>query len=123
MEFLKVISSNYLLVSINEDRLFDDIKYRRDEAVYIRQKLHIDFIKAVINVIKISNNPPSLHAGLCKKYHIYCNLIHFYDSLSKKWSKQGFELAASVAKLLCENEKLNLIQFDTCLLNLGVFKK
>jgi hypothetical protein len=123
MEFLKVISSNYLLVSINEQRLFDDVKYRRDEAVNIRQKLHIDFIKAVENVIKRSDKPSNLHDFLCKKYHIYCNLIHFYDNLSKKWSNRGFVLEASVAKLLCENEKLNLIQFDTCLLNLGVFSK
>lgn len=123
MNGINVISSNYLLVSLDEGRLFSDIQYNRDEAIKLRAKLHHDFVTAVERFIK---KEPDVHkrkqfrTPLFGKMPLYTMIIHHYERLSEKWQNQGHRLAASVARVLMENERLNLYQYDSLLYYNGI---
>lgn len=123
MEGINVISSNYLLVSIDESRLFTDVQYNREDAIKLRAKLHHDFITAVERFVKQEDDIQKrrqYRTMLMSKMPMYVMLIHNYERLAEKWDYRGHRLQASVARVLMENERLNLYQYDSMLYYAGV---
>jgi len=123
MEIINVISSNYLLVSLDESRLFFDIHHNREDVIKLRAKLNHDFIVTVERFVKSEDDIERRRRYttiLMSKMPMYVMLIHNYERLSKKWDSQGHRLHASVARVLMENERLNLYQYDCMLYYAGV---
>lgn len=123
MNGINVIGSNYVLVSIDEGKLLSDIQFNRDDAIKLRAKMHHDFITAVERFIKREpdvNKRKLFRTPLMGKMPMYTMIIHHYERLAEKWDERGLELPASVARVLMENERLNLYQYDSLLYYNGI---
>lgn len=118
---ITTLSNNYLLISMDDERLLSEINNNDRGCLDIRQKMNHDLMTVSQNQLSKlgydGRKLAELRVFLINKTTVYTKLINHYSKLSEQWKKQGHILASRVALVLVENEKLNLESFCDLITN------
>lgn len=111
---INTLINNYLIVSMDDDRLLFEITNNERACLDLRKKMNNDLLaisQRQLSKVFDETKRAELRIFLLNKIAIYTRLIDHYTKLADRWKKQGHTLASKVALVLVENEKLNLESF------------